>query len=92
MEQFFENHGLLHIGQNFLDHLEHNSLLNCRAVNWKWNRIFDHPKIWLKKLGQKGFSKYEQERWEEIVKNTEDENVCQNISFFLMRLHQDAPK
>ena len=50
MEQFFEIHGLLHIGQILLDYLEHNSLLNCRAVNWKWNRIFDHPKIWLKKL------------------------------------------
>ena len=53
MEQFFNNQGLAHIGENILSNLDHASLISCRKVGQKWKNLIDNAHFMLKACAKK---------------------------------------
>ena len=58
---FFDNHGLSHIGAQFLSYLNVDDLWSCRQVGREWKKLAD---IELKKL-RNHYSQLEDEWWEQ---------------------------
>ena len=53
MEQFFTNSGLLLIGENILDFLDHEDLMTCRIVCRIFKKSLDNIRFWMKKCSRK---------------------------------------
>ena len=53
MEQFFTNSGLLLIGENILDFLDHEDLMTFRIVCRIFKKSLDNIRFWMKKCSRK---------------------------------------
>ena len=52
MEQFFTNSGLLLIGENILDFLDHEDLMTCRIVCRIFKKSLDNIRFWMKRCSR----------------------------------------
>ena len=77
MEQFFDNPGFIHIGQEILSHLTLQEIIDLRAVspimkNFVEQMDICHPLHWLKKCVQVGIKKKVYEKWMVLIRENQD--------------------
>ena len=77
MDQFFDNPGFIHIGQEILSYLTLQEIIDLRAVSPNMKNFVEqmdicHPLHWLKKCVQVGIKRKVYEKWMVLIRENQD--------------------
>ena len=94
IEQFFNNQGLEHIGENILTNLDHASVISCRKVCKNWKNLIDNAHSMLKACAKKASKNQNSQfyhQWIKLIVECQDKKYYyyQDIIFLLKAMHQD---
>ena len=70
IEQLFSNPGYHIISDKILSHLDHESLISCKAAFNHMKSILDIPNFWLKKCVQNGLNYELYLHWNQLIQIT----------------------
>ena len=93
IEQFFNNQGLEHIGENILTNLDHASVISCRKVCKNWKNLIDNAHSMLKACAKKASKNQNSQfyhQWIKLIVECQDmKYYYQDIISLLKAMQQD---
>ena len=94
MKDFFTNPGLYHVGEKIVETFDHEMLLVLKTVfdSQYWHTLLDLPIFWLKKCREQDLSDELQLLWQNLINETKNTSLRNNVTFLLIHMHKKPPE